>query len=330
MKITLNIIVCLLLFTTKAQENLVPNGSFEEYNWCPDGDTDLGLFYINACKYWTSPSLGSPNYFNACSSYYDASMQTYMYGVPENFNGFQKAHTGNAYVSLVYNQTQIETQTYAEYIQIKLKKQLEAGKYYHLQFYVSNADSLKCVNSIGALLTNIELNINNDEIIPITPQFQSDLSIFFCDTLKWYEMNYTFNAIGDESYLIIGVFTPMPLIQVSNYNGNILIDEVFASFYIDDVALIELDYISLIKDKIPNIFTPNGDGINDFFTFDNSLIKAKKMIILNRWGDTVFKSDSNFIWNGIINGEYCDDGVYFYTIEINDKININGFLTLIK
>src|SRR5690606_22162622 len=123
----------------------------------------------------------------------------------------------------------------------------------------------------------------------IDPQFQSDLNLFFCDTAKWYELNYIFKAEGNENYLIIGVFTPLPIIQITDYNGNILTDEVTPYYYIDDVSLTEVDYMSLIEGKIPNVFTPNGDGINDYFTFDNSLVQAKNITILNRWGNTVFQ-----------------------------------------
>src|SRR5690606_27870833 len=100
--------------------------------------------------------------------------------------------------------------------------------FYHLQFYVNNSyltNSLQpvCANSIGALFTSNELlNINNYDIIPMTPQFQSNLNLFFCDTSKWYELNHIFQAMGNENYLTIGVFTPMPITQVFDYEGNLL------------------------------------------------------------------------------------------------------------
>lgn len=55
---------------------------------------------------------------------------------------------------------------------------------------------------------------------------------------------------------------------------------------------------------IPNIFTPNGDGVNDNFTINRILIeKMIKLVIFNRWGEKVFESqDIHSTWNGTYNG----------------------------
>lgn len=309
----------------------MPNGSFEEYNWCPDYANG---YYITACKYWNMPTLGSSDYFNSCST--DTGSNTFpQFGVPQNYAGHQYARTGNGYAGLVFGQSEENTPTNAEYIQVKLNKQLEAGKYYHLQFFINNSyltHNLQpmCYNSIGALFTQNELNISNYDIIPMTPQFQSDLNVFFCDTTKWFELNHTFQATGGENYLTIGVFTPIPVIQITDYNGNALTDEVTSYYYIDDVSLTEIDYMFLIKGKIPNVFTPNGDGINDYFMFDNSLVQAKNLTILNRWGTIVYQSNSNFMWDGTYSGNECTNGVYYYIVEVENDIKLNGFLTLMR
>lgn len=309
----------------------MPNGSFEEYNWCPNS---IDGFYIDACKYWTMPTLGSSDYFNSCST--DTGSNTFpQFGVPQNYAGHQYARTGDGYSGLVFSQTEENTPPYSEYIQVKLKSQLETGKHYHLQFFINNSylshnSQPMCYNSIGALFAPNELNINNYDLLPMEPQFQSDLNQFFCDTAQWFELNHTFQATGNENYLIIGVFTPLPIIQMTDYDGNTLIDEVTPYYYIDDVSLIEVDYMSLIEGKIPNVFTPNGDGINDYFMFDNALVQAKNLTILNRWGNIIFQSNSSFLWDGTYNGKECKNGVYYYIIEVGNDIKLNGFLTLMR
>ena len=66
-----------------------------------------------------------------------------------------------------------------------------------------------------------------------------------------------------------------------------------------------------------NIFSPNNDGINDVFTFDNFSkgISDFQCIITNRWGIEV--AEINGIKNGWDgknkNGDFCTDGVYFFT-----------------
>ncbi|MBU3664099.1 MAG: gliding motility-associated C-terminal domain-containing protein [Bacteroidetes bacterium] len=87
----------------------------------------------------------------------------------------------------------------------------------------------------------------------------------------------------------------------------------------------------------PNIFTPNGDGINDCLPL-NSLTKFNNInfIVFNRWGNKVFEtSDSNLCWNGEgINGEKLSEGVYFFILEgktnCNRDLSINGTITIIK
>ncbi len=318
----------------------MPNGSFEEYNWCPDYDNG---FYINACKYWTMPTLGSSDYFNRCSTFWDSFLNRYMFSVPENYIGYQEARTGDGYAGIVFTQNILEGEKhkyntpYSEYIQVRLKKKLEDGKLYHLQFFVNytgpeggNFDYAICPNSIGALFTSTELHENHDSIIQMTSQYNSDLSLFFCDTTKWYELNYTFQAQGNENYLTIGVFTPMPLTKVTDISGDTISPQADRYYYIDDVSVKEVDYLTTIKDKIPNVFTPNDDGVNDLFSLDKLDIEPQSISIVNRWGNIVYQSKLNFAWDGTYQGRKCTDGVYFYVIQFTKEIKINGFVHLIR
>ena len=78
-----------------------------------------------------------------------------------------------------------------------------------------------------------------------------------------------------------------------------------------------------VKLKIPNIFTPNGDGINDYFEIgygdDGKPINdlsvyflSNKLVVFNRWGRTVYESnDYKNDWDG---GK-LPDGTYFYVLE---------------
>lgn len=88
---------------------------------------------------------------------------------------------------------------------------------------------------------------------------------------------------------------------------------------------------------IPNVFTPNDDNSNDFFTINAHNIKEVNVLIVNRWGNVVFESsDVKFKWNGKVNnsGESCADGVYFYKMIIVDlegkELNVHGFIHLIR
>ena len=70
---------------------------------------------------------------------------------------------------------------------------------------------------------------------------------------------------------------------------------------------------------IPNVFTPNDDGVNDFFRIEGENLGQYEMIIFNRWGDEVYRGTNiNRGWNGGINGYYAPDGTYNYIIKIFD------------
>ena len=67
------------------------------------------------------------------------------------------------------------------------------------------------------------------------------------------------------------------------------------------------------KNYSPNAFTPNNDGINDFFEFYGSYPKSIRVKISNRWGQTVYESDQiNFKWDGtnIQTGLNCPQDSY--------------------
>jgi gliding motility-associated-like protein len=88
-----------------------------------------------------------------------------------------------------------------------------------------------------------------------------------------------------------------------------------------------------------NVFTPNGDGINDFFTFSPyPNVATFNLIIMNRWGRVVFESDDiNKGWNGSIQGTSANSGVYFWKARImcinNKKIvqkELKGTVSVLK
>jgi gliding motility-associated-like protein len=83
---------------------------------------------------------------------------------------------------------------------------------------------------------------------------------------------------------------------------------------------------------IPNVFTPNGDGVNDSFTIGGKAITEYNLTIVNRWGNTIFESnDINTSWDGTANGTPCMDGTYFYILKAkssSNDYNKHGHVTL--
>ena len=63
----------------------------------------------------------------------------------------------------------------------------------------------------------------------------------------------------------------------------------------------------------PNAFTPNGDGVNEYFQLEHYNIKSWTVTIYDRWGNQVYTSnDLNFRWDGSLQGQPAPEGVYVY------------------
>lgn len=89
---------------------------------------------------------------------------------------------------------------------------------------------------------------------------------------------------------------------------------------------------------VPNIFTPNADGLNDSFSFVGAGVDDSdfRMDIFNRWGNLVYHStDRDGSWDGKYMGAPVSDGVYAWVIHFLDQKSkslhkYQGMVTVIK
>jgi len=88
---------------------------------------------------------------------------------------------------------------------------------------------------------------------------------------------------------------------------------------------------------IPNVFTPNNDGKNDFFYLEQlDCIETFNINIYNRWGIKIFESDKVTVdWDGrVSSGMAAKDGVYYYILKIKTtdgkEVEKTGFITLLR
>jgi len=82
---------------------------------------------------------------------------------------------------------------------------------------------------------------------------------------------------------------------------------------------------------VPNVFTPNSDGSNDYFVItDIELYPENNLIIFNRWGQKIYeKSNYKNEWDG----QGAPDGVYYYILNFSysgDKEEEIGTVTIIR
>lgn len=87
---------------------------------------------------------------------------------------------------------------------------------------------------------------------------------------------------------------------------------------------------------MPNVFTPNGDGVNDVFAPNAHGLKTLDCTIYDRYGAKIIDMDINLeYWDGYTtSGMACTAGTYFYVVKATDlngkSYNLKGFIQLIR
>lgn len=226
------IVLNLLCFNIPAQNNLIPNGSFENFDTCPN----IGLGAINKAIPWFQPNFpyaglgGSSDFHHFCAGYNCSS-----------FMQCPRSGQGMAGISLFTFPTLYNTDYWREYIEVKLIDSLIFGKKYCIKFYVNLVD-LSCypIKQIQALLTNDSLTYTSPDYVYIpnvTPIVEADSIIN--DSINWIKISTTFIANGGEQFLIIGNFSKGDSVNYISICPNILSNSLPGYYLIDDVSIYE-------------------------------------------------------------------------------------------
>ncbi|MBR9860382.1 gliding motility-associated C-terminal domain-containing protein [bacterium] len=123
-------------------------------------------------------------------------------------------------------------------------------------------------------------------------------------------------------------------ILVQKEGSYFLRDSNRCGMFIDSIDVSYTDCEVVIN--IPNIFTPNGDGMNDLFLpYDISGATDVRFDIYNRWGECVFKNGSVTVgWDGTTNGKELPEATYYwvmkYTSFDGETQSIGGMVELVR
>ncbi|MDR1003512.1 MAG: gliding motility-associated C-terminal domain-containing protein [Prevotellaceae bacterium] len=89
--------------------------------------------------------------------------------------------------------------------------------------------------------------------------------------------------------------------------------------------------------KVPNAFSPNGDGVNDLFRVAHKSLVRFRAVIYNRWGQEMYRwglSNIDAGWDGTRRGTPVAAGVYFIVLEAEGadgiRYNIRGDVNLLR
>ena len=109
------------------------------------------------------------------------------------------------------------------------------------------------------------------------------------------------------------------LVATSSHNCGVAMDSVFVKVY--------------KKLHIPNAFSPNDDGINDYWNIGNlSYYPKAEVMIFNRGGTMIYKASGNFTsWDGKVNGTTLPIATYYYYINLHDNQPVySGWLEIVR
>ncbi|PIZ06391.1 MAG: hypothetical protein COY57_02230, partial [Flavobacteriales bacterium CG_4_10_14_0_8_um_filter_32_5] len=101
---------------------------------------------------------------------------------------------------------------------------------------------------------------------------------------------------------------------LGSYTTTLIVSDMYGC---PDTVTIIIEVIGESSILIPTIFTPNGDGSNDFFRVDGVNLKHVEGEIFNRWGQKMFAWDNvNGYWDGrTLSGSEAPAGTYYFIIK---------------
>lgn len=296
-----------------------------------DGDYTITVIDANGCKYDSTLTLTEPtpvvfsvtssdiSCFNACDGTIEV---TTIGGTTTPINDYQYKWT---YPSGV---TQITQNSILAYLCVPGNYDLQV------------LDANRCPGSPNSPLP---ISISEPaEIIAVITASDTGAAhppfavMFTSNTTPTSSYNYIYNVDVDGISVLGGMENNSNFwVTFTNPGAN----EV--TFLIEDQANVGCyDTITMIIHvqgvDVPNVFTPNGDGTNDFFVVDNHGMQTLNMLIFNRWGSKVYEwNTTQTAWDGTgLDGENVADGVYYYILtavgEDGHPYEERGSVTLIR
>lgn len=161
------------------------------------------------------------------------------------------------------------------------------------------SDTFQVVQPTPVVLADTAVTACNNTDLTIAPFISSSVS-----QLNWYTsttaespfyrgLTYTYRISGNQTFYIAAVADSCE----SDARSEVTITA------------------SPCELLIPNIFTPNGDGLNDVWEFQNVNNRNLNVVIFNRWGAVIANWKGNQPWDG----GNLDSGTYYYVVETAEE-----------
>jgi len=154
--------------------------------------------------------------------------------------------------------------------------------------------------------------------------------------------NIYYKLINDENLSLLTTINDKNISSYKHYPGEVIAG-CYAVSAFDQVGNEGLKSVMICVDscnfyEIPNVFTPNGDDINDWLVAKSSgLVEKVEFKLFNRYGVLIFQTEEPKLnWDGTYKGNIVSPGVYFYQCEVYERrisgveqFHLSGFVHVI-
>lgn len=112
-------------------------------------------------------------------------------------------------------------------------------------------------------------------------------------------------------------------------------------YFLETAIVVTSDTSSLDQIYVPNVFSPNGDGVNDYWTIFSKLedTYVHQLVVFDRWGSLVYHKEEFVLntingWDGTLKGKPMNPGVFAYTARLTlgdgRDVVVKGDVTLVR
>jgi len=193
-------------------------------------------------------------------------------------------------------------------------------------YYIQTFGTANCIDTVQYEIETIgmieaEISISADIILEdlVAPEANVIFinSSFYDNVGKRCEWHFgdgtiqkTCDELVEHVYTKAGCYDPFLIVM----NRDLL--ECRDTAYLETCVFVD----DMSKLEIPNIFSPNADGVNDFFQVKAQTLRTFSGVIMNRWGRTIYEWDNwrdyEAGWDGNLSGgTKASPGVYYYIIK---------------
>jgi hypothetical protein len=306
----------ILISMNISAQNLVPNPSFEDMDYCP-----FTLTQIDAASGWYScNAIGTPDYYNICSSVPGLTPPTTFFTYQNPFDG------GNGFVGIYNVYISGANPEYREIIGTELSSSLQTGIKYYVSFYLNKGGGLSnydvASNKIGVLFSTIPFNSTNPAPLNNFAHVYSDSII--SDTLNWVLIADSFIADSAYNFISIGNFFDSANTDTLNF-GNPLSE---GSYYLFENICVSSDSNlcgnqSFIQDYQSDIILTYPNPVNNILNISLGVNNKnfQKVLLYNSFGQKIYYSSlADNISNLQMNFQSLTNGIYILEIESSKSL----------